>query len=95
LSEICNDLILAQSMPSGPSTPTLLARSALVVEGDNILGGPCHVRNNEADTRIEFARMPFDLGDAPARLSPASGLIGVICIGTPHFIRRSPNRARQ
>jgi Transposase DDE domain group 1 len=26
LSEICNDLILAQTMPSGPSTPSLLVR---------------------------------------------------------------------
>jgi hypothetical protein len=39
--------------------------------------------------------MPFDLGNDPARRRPASGLIGEICIGTPHFIRRPPNRARQ
>jgi hypothetical protein len=38
---------------------------------------------------------PFNLGDDPARLRPASGLIGEICIGTPHFVRRPPNRARQ
>jgi hypothetical protein len=39
----------------------LLACSALVVEGDDILGGAYHVRHDEADARIKFARMPFDL----------------------------------
>src|SRR5262249_9498736 len=73
----------------------LLARPALVVEGDDIFGGPRHVRHDEADARIKFARMPFDLGDDAAALCPASGLISEICIGTPHFVRRPPNRARQ
>ena len=49
----------------------LLARPALVVEGDDILGGSRHVGDDEADARIEFARMPFDLGNHPARLVPA------------------------
>jgi hypothetical protein len=35
----------------------LLARPALVVEGDDILGGSRHVGDDEADARIEFARM--------------------------------------
>src|SRR4030081_2809435 len=39
----------------------LLARAALVVEGDDILGCPCHVGHDEADARIKFAWMPFDL----------------------------------
>jgi len=46
----------------------LLARAALVVEGDDILGRPRHVGDDEADARIEFDRMPFDLGDDAARL---------------------------
>jgi hypothetical protein len=56
----------------------LLARAALVVKGDDVLGGSRHVRDDEADTRIEFTPMPFDLGDHPARFRPASGLIGVV-----------------
>ena len=47
----------------------LLARPALVVEGDDILGGSRHVGDDEADARIEFARMPFDLGNHPAACS--------------------------
>jgi hypothetical protein len=73
----------------------LLARAALIVKGDDILGGARHVGDDEADARIEFARMPFDLGDDAARPRPGPRLIGKICIGTPHFVRRSPNRARQ
>jgi hypothetical protein len=37
--------------------------------------------------------MPFDLGDHPTRLRPASGLISEVCIGTPHFVRRTANGA--
>jgi len=32
-----------------------------VVEGDDILGRSRHFGDDEADTRIEFARMPFTL----------------------------------
>jgi hypothetical protein len=48
------------------------------LEGDDILGGPGHVCDDEADTRKEFARMPLDLGDHPTRICPASRLIGEI-----------------
>src|ERR1700737_1018217 len=71
----------------GPSTPSLLTGAALVVEGDDILGGSHPVCDDEADARIKLARMPFDLGDDPARLRPASGLIGEIRVGTPHLVR--------
>src|ERR1700757_404383 len=53
LSEICNDLILAQSMRRGPSTPTLLACSALVVVSNDALGRAAHVGDYNADTRIQ------------------------------------------
>ena len=33
--------------------------------------------------------MPFDLGDDPARLLPASSLIAESCIETPHLVRRA------
>src|SRR5262245_37714097 len=55
----------------------LLARAALVVERDHALGRAAHVRHDEADARIQFARMPLDLGDHPARLGPGCGLIAV------------------
>ncbi len=45
----------------------LLARTALVVEGDDILGWSRHVGDDEADTRIAFAWVPFDLGHDVAR----------------------------
>jgi len=73
----------------------LLARPALVVEGDDVFSAARHVGHDEADARIEFAGMPFDLGDDTARLRPASGLIGEVCIGTSHFVRRTPDRPRQ
>jgi hypothetical protein len=59
--------------------------SALVVESNDALGRAAHVGDYKAETRIEFARMPFDLGDDAARFQPAPGLIDEICIGTPHF----------
>jgi hypothetical protein len=54
----------------------LLARASLIVEGNGILGRPRHVRHKEADARIKVAQMLFDLGNDPARLCPASGLVG-------------------
>src|ERR1700730_17384365 len=69
-----------------------LHSATLVVEGDDIFGGPSHVGHDEADTRIKFARMPFDLGDDPAGFCPTSRLIGGVCIGAPHFVRRPPRR---
>src|SRR5262245_25119592 len=55
----------------------LLARPALVVEGNDALGRATHVRHDEADAGIKFSGMPLDLGDNPPRLSPGSGLIAV------------------
>jgi hypothetical protein len=46
-------------------------RAALVMGGDDILGGARHV-HNEANARIEVAWMRFNLGDDPARLRLAS-----------------------
>src|ERR1700747_3301687 len=74
----------------GPSTPSLLAGAALVVEGNDILGRPRHVGHKEADARIEFAQMPFDFGDDAARLCPASRPIGEICVATPHLVGGLP-----
>jgi hypothetical protein len=61
----------------------LFARAALVVEGDDIFGRPRQVGDDEANTRIQFARMPFDLGDDTAWLCPTSSLIGEVRVGAP------------
>jgi hypothetical protein len=71
----------------------LLARPALVVEGDDVLGGARHVGDDKADARVKFARMPFDLGDDTAGFCPASGLIGEVRLRAPHFVRRTADRA--
>jgi hypothetical protein len=51
----------------------LLARAAFVVEGNDIFGGARHIRHDEADARIEFARMPFDL-EAMTQMNLGSAL---------------------
>src|ERR1700751_4985929 len=73
----------------------LLARPALVVEGNDALGGAAHVRHDEADARIEFTRMPFDLGDHPPWLRPTTGLIAEARMRPLHMVRRSSDRPRQ
>ena len=40
----------------------LLARAALVVEGDDALGRARQVGDDETDARLQLARMPLDLG---------------------------------
>src|SRR5260221_7609895 len=71
----------------------LFACAALLVESDDPLGRTRQVGDDEADARIKLARMPLDFGDHPARLGPASSLIGEIGIEPKHLVRRSPNRA--
>src|SRR5262249_49256047 len=70
----------------------LLARPALVVESNDALGRAAHVRHDEADTGIKLSRVPFDLGDHPARLGPTSGLIADIGMAAPDFMGRSSDR---
>jgi len=70
----------------------LLAGSALVVEGDDVLGSPRHIRHDEPDAGASLARMPFDLGDNPARPLPTSSLMAEARIIAAHFIRRASCR---
>jgi hypothetical protein len=70
----------------------LLARAALVVERDHALGRAAHVRHDEADARIKFFGMPLDLGNQPARLAPASGLIAETRMTPAHMVRGSSDR---
>ena len=69
----------------------VLARPALVVEGDHPLGRARQIGDDEADTWNKVARMPLDFGDHPARLGPASGLIGEIGMEPTHLVRGSPD----
>ncbi len=39
--------------------------------------------------------MPFDLGDDAAGFCPASGLVGEVRVEAAHFVRRTPDRARE
>jgi hypothetical protein len=52
-----------------------------------------HVGDDEADARIKLARKPLDFGDHPARMGPASCLMGEIGIEPTHLVRRSADRA--
>lgn len=90
--------------PAGQSRPldrilpffdVLLACAALVVEGDDAFSGSRQIGDNESDTRIQLARMPFDLGHDVARLVPALRLIAEAGVIAPYLMRRSPNRSLQ
>ena len=53
----------------------LLGGAALVVEPHDPVRVHGHVGDDEADTREQLARVPFDLGDHSARLVPGRRLI--------------------
>jgi hypothetical protein len=71
----------------------LLARAALIVEGDDTLDRPRQVGDDEVDPRVQLAWMPFDLGRDAARLVPALCPIGEAGVVTAYFLRRSPDWA--
>jgi hypothetical protein len=54
----------------------LLRCASLIVKGDDALGWPRQVGDNEPDARVKLARMPLDLGHDAARLIPALRPIG-------------------
>jgi len=72
---------------------SLFARPTFVVEGDDVLGRTRHVGDDEADARIEFARMPLDFRDDAARLRPASRSVGEVRVGSPDIKRGAADRA--
>jgi hypothetical protein len=53
----------------------LLTGAALIVEGDDALGRPRQVGDDEADPRVKLARMPLDLCHNPPGFLPALRLI--------------------
>src|SRR5690349_6134627 len=70
----------------------LLARAALVVEGDDALGRARQIANDEADAWVQLARMPLDLGHDMARFVPALRPVGEAGVVAPHLVRWLPNR---
>src|SRR3954471_22907905 len=71
----------------------LLRRAPLIVEGHHPLGWTAQVRHQEPDTRIEFARVPLDLGHDPAGAGPSLGLVAEAGVETPDLVGRTPHRA--
>lgn len=65
----------------------LLSRAALIVEGYNLPGLARQVCHDKADTRKEFAGMPFDLDDDPAFTGPGPCLIREAGIIPPNIVR--------
>src|SRR3954454_18162049 len=90
--------------PAGQSRPLdrvlaffdiLLARATPVIEGNDALSGSRQVSDNESNTRVKLARMPFDLGHDMARLVPALRLIAEAGVVTSYLMRWSPDRSLQ
>src|SRR3954470_431939 len=88
--------------PAGQSRPfdrvlaflyILFARAAPVIEGDDAFGRARQVGDNESNTRIQLARIPFDLRHNMARLAPTLRLIAEAGVVAPYLVRRSPDRA--
>src|SRR4051794_2530584 len=71
----------------------LLARAAPVIEDDDAFSGPRQIGDNESNTRIQLARIPFDLGHNMARLVPALRLIAEAGVVAPYLVGRPPDRA--
>ena len=75
------DLVVAELLARQARPPNrvlalldvLLGGAALIVECDDPFSGTAQVGDNEADARIQFARMPFDLGDDATGLCPTCG----------------------
>ena len=95
---IVGELATGQSCPPDgvlAFLDVLLRRAPLIVEDDNPLGGTGEVGDDEADTWIKFARMPFDLGDDAARLGPTGGPIAEVRVASAHLLSVSADRALQ
>ena len=73
----------------------LLGCAALIVEDDDPLGWPGEVGHNEADPGIKFTRMPFDLGDNPARLGLTGGPVTEVRVVASHLLWGPADRALQ
>src|SRR4051794_30199046 len=82
------DRVLALSDP-------LLCCATPIVEGDHALGWAAQIGHQEPDTRIEFARVPLDLGHNPARVGPSLGLVAKAGVKASDLMSWTPHRARE
>ncbi len=73
----------------------LLGSAATVVELHHPVIRARQVGDDKADTRIEFAAMPFDPGNYPARLAPALRLVAEAGDEDLRLVGRSPHRSGQ
>jgi len=71
----------------------LLRRAALIVEGDDTLGWPRQIADDEADPRVKLIGVPLDLRHDPPGFLPALRLIAEAGEVAAQLMRRSPNRA--
>ena len=95
---IVGELATGQSCPPDgvfAFLDVLLRRATLIVEDDDPLGWPGEVGHNEADPGIKFTRMPFDLGDNPARLGLTGGPVTEVRVVASHLFRWPADRALQ
>ena len=70
----------------------LLSGAALVVEPHHPVRVHRQFGDDEANTRKQLSRVPFDLGDHPARLVPGRRLIlEVLVEAFDTVLRRSPH----
>src|SRR5665811_1376710 len=74
------------------SLDPLLARPALVVEGDDPLGRSRQIGDDEADARIKLARVPLDLRHHAAWYLPALRLIAEVGVVPPNLDGRATDR---
>lgn len=72
-----------------------LRRAAVIVEGDDPISRTGEVCHYKAETRIEFARTPLDLGDDAAGLGLTGRLAAEVRIVSAHILRRPADRALQ
>lgn len=71
------DLVVAEPAARQPGPPVgvlafldpLFRRAPLIIEGDDPFGWTAQVGQDEADTKIQVAEMPFDLGTSRRFLS--------------------------
>ena len=72
-----------------------LCRAPLIVNRHHPLGWPGQVGDDEADTGIWFAGMPFHLGHHAPLPVPVCNLIAEAGVMAPHMVRRTANRSSE
>ena len=69
----------------------LLGGAALMVERNHPLGRTAQVGDDEADAGVQFAGIPFDLGNHTTFLVPRTGLIAEVGVVAANMVGRPTN----